>query len=117
MGMPLHIIITGIPMAIMELIASQESFISSMEPASTGITRQIIPSLPISHVIRAIIGMRMGIIMGIIPPMPIIGIMGIIPPIIGIIPPPIICIGFMPIMGITPFIIGFIIPGCIGMGV
>ena len=30
MGMPLHIIIIGIPMDIMELIASQQSFIISI---------------------------------------------------------------------------------------
>ncbi|ATB32177.1 hypothetical protein MEBOL_005653 [Melittangium boletus DSM 14713] len=99
MGMPLHIIIIGIPMAIMEFIASQQSFIISICPASMGIIRQIIPSLPISHVIRLIMGMRiiMGIIMGI---PPIMGFM----PIIGM--PPIM--GFMPIIGmpIMPPIIG-----------
>ncbi|AKJ02106.1 Hypothetical protein AA314_03732 [Archangium gephyra] len=89
MGMPLHIIIIGIPMAIMEFIASQHSFIISIWPASMGIIRHIMPSLPISQVIRAIIGMR--IIMGIIIGMPpIIGFMPIMPPIIG----------FMPIIGI-----------------
>ncbi len=92
MGMPLHIIIIGIPMDIMEFIASQQSFIISMEPCSVGIILHIMPSLVISQVIRHIIGMRMGIIIGIMPPIPIIMgfipimpfIMGIIPPIIGI---------------------------------
>ncbi|OJH41135.1 hypothetical protein BON30_09595 [Cystobacter ferrugineus] len=79
MGMPLHIIIIGIPMAIMEFIASQQSFIMSICDGSMGIIRHIMPSLPISIVIRHIIGMR--IIMGIIIGMPPI-------------------IGFMPIIGI-----------------
>ena len=56
MGMPLHIIIIGIPMDIMEFIASQQSFIISIWPGSMGIIRHIMPSLPISHVMRAIIG-------------------------------------------------------------
>ncbi|WP_434389005.1 hypothetical protein [Melittangium boletus] len=123
MGMPLHIIIIGIPMAIMEFIASQQSFIISICAASMGIMRHIMPSLPISHVIFAIMGMRiiMGIIMGMPPIMGFIPIMGmppIMPPIIGMPPimgmppmPPIIGIWFMPIiMGFIP-----IMPPIIGI--
>jgi hypothetical protein len=109
-GMPLHISIIGIPMAIIEFRASQHSFIISICDCSIGVIRQTIPSLAISQLIRAIIGPR--IIMGIIIGMPIIG-MGIpIPPIIGMgIPiPPIIGMGIPipPIIGIIP---GPIIPG------
>jgi hypothetical protein len=76
MGIPLHIIITGIPIASMEFMASQASFIISMLPPSMGIILQTIPSFPISKDIRQV-SMRviMGIIIG---PMPIP-----MPPIIG----------------------------------
>jgi hypothetical protein len=56
MGMPLHIIIIGAPIAIMEFMASQHSFIIAMSCPSMGIILQTMPSLVISHVMRAIIG-------------------------------------------------------------
>jgi hypothetical protein len=69
MGIPPHIIIIGMPMAIIFIMASQRSFIMSMLMPSMGIILQIMPSLPISMVIRHII--MPGIMPGI---MPIIGI-------------------------------------------
>jgi hypothetical protein len=98
--------VQGMPMAIIELMASEHSFSISMLVPSIGIILQTMPSFPISQVMRTIIGriIGMGIIIGI--GMPIIPlIMGFI---IGIgMPMPII--GFMPIM---PFIIGI---DCMGM--
>jgi hypothetical protein len=89
-GMPLHIIMHGIPMLIMDIIISQQFFIMSICEASIGVILQTMPSLVISQLMRQVI-------MGIgIPP-----IIGIMPFIIGI--PPII--GIMPFIGI-PFIIG-----------
>ncbi|WP_236606742.1 hypothetical protein [Sandaracinus amylolyticus] len=99
MGMPLHDIMHGIPIAIMPFIISQHAFIASICEASIGIMRQTMPSLVISQVIRHCI-------IGIIMP----GIIGIMPFIIGIMP---FIIG-MPIIGIMPFIIG-IMPFIIGM--
>jgi hypothetical protein len=97
-GMPPHIIMHGIPLAIIDVIIVIRSFIISIIEGSIGIILQIMPSLPISQVILHIIGIM---------PMPIIGIciiMGM-PIIIGFMPMPII-IGF--IMGFIPIIIGFI---------
>jgi hypothetical protein len=107
-GMPFIIIIIGMPIAIIEFMASQHSRIMSIDMPSIGMHFIIMPSLPISHVVRAIIIGR--IIMG-------IGIIIGMPFIIGFIMP---IIGFMPfIMGmpIMPFIIGiwFIMPFIIGM--
>lgn len=119
-GMPLHIITHGAPIAIIERIASQHSFIISICPLSIGVILHIMPSLPISQVMRHIM-LIMGIIacmpvpiIGIIPGMPIMGI-----PIIGIAPG-------MPVMGVIaapgdmgmadigmPVPIIGIIPGCI----
>ena len=97
-GMLPHIIIIGIPVAIIFAMASQRSFIISMEMPSAGIILQIIPSFAISQDILHIIGAAPGImpIMGM--PMP----MFIIPGIIG-----------MP-MFIIPGMPMFIIPGIIG---
>jgi hypothetical protein len=124
-GMPLHISMIGIPMAIIEFRASQHSFIISICDCSIGVIRQTIPSLAISQLIRAIIGPR--IIMGIIIGMPIIGMgipippiigMGIpIPPIIGIIPGPIIPgipIPIIPGIPMPPIIPGIPIPIMLG---
>jgi hypothetical protein len=98
-GMPPHIIITGAPMAIMEFMASQRSFMRDIIEASVGIIFIIMPSFVISQDILHI----MGIIMPIIMPF-IIGI--IMPFIIGM---PFIIDGIMPfIMGIMPFIMGII---------
>jgi hypothetical protein len=124
-GMPPHIIIIGAPMLIMDIIASQRSFIFGIIALSIGIIFTIMPSAVISHVILHIIGIMpcciMGIIIGIMPIM--FGIMpGIIPPIgiimPGIIPPIGIMPGMPPIMfGIPPFMgfIGMFIIGFIGM--
>jgi hypothetical protein len=107
-GMPPHIIIIGMPAAIMAIMRWQASLNMSIDMPSPGMTLQVMASPLMSQVIF-IIGTGIGImpaIMGIMPG--IIGIMpGIIPlPIIGIMPPP--------IMGIIPFIIG-IMPPIIGM--
>jgi hypothetical protein len=116
-GMPPHIIIIGAPMAIIDCMASQRSFMRGIIDASVGIIFIIMPSLVISHVILHIIGIMPGIIIGIIMPMPpimpfIIG-MPIMPFIMGIMPMPfimpfIIGIMFMLFIGIEPipFIIG-----------
>jgi hypothetical protein len=93
---PSHVIIVGIPIAIIFIIDSHRSRSASMPPLSIGMSLHTIPSLPISMVIRQS--------MGIVPMPDIIGIM----PIPGIIPMPGI-IGI--IMGIPmPDIIGIIIP-------
>lgn len=70
-GIPPHITITGIPIAIIALMAEQRSLIIVIWAASVGIILQTMPSLVISAVIRHIIGIGiiMGIIIGI--PMPI----------------------------------------------
>ena len=111
-GMPPHIIMHGIPFCIIDIIMFMRSFIISICEGSMGIIRQIIPSLPISHVILHIIGIMpvIGIIIGIGIGMPIImfGIgdgapqKPIIGPVAGI-------VWFMPIIGIICcmwFIIG-----------
>ena len=91
-GIPPHIIMAGMPMAIMPLIISQQPFIISICAGSIGIILQTMPSLVISMVIRHIMG-RMPIIMG----------MGI---------------GIMPGIGLIPFIMEPIMPGIIiGMGI
>ncbi len=108
-GMVPHIIIIGAPIAIIELIASQRSFIRAIIAGSVGIIFITMPSFVISHDILhgiGIIAPVMGIIIGIMPF--IIGIGFIMPFIIGI----------MPFIIGTPFAIGigFIMPFIIGMG-
>ena len=113
--MPPHIIIIGAPMAIIELMASQRSFMRGIIDDSIGIIFIIMPSFVISQDILHMIGIIpppiMGIIIGIIMPFIIgmfigiiIGIMPPMPPIIGMLP-----IGMLPI-GIpiidAPLIIG-----------
>lgn len=111
-GMPPHIIIIGAPIAIIDCMASQRSFMRGIIDASVGIIFMTMPSFVISQDIEHIIGIMPLIIIGIIAmPMPGIMpfiIMGIMPmPIIdGIIMPFIPCIPFMPLM---PFIIGMFI--------
>ncbi len=97
-GMPPHIIIIGAPMAIIEFMASQRSFMRGIIDASAGVIFIVMPSFVISQDILHIIGIMPLIIMGIIMPMPpIMGMPIIMPFIIGIM--------FMPFM---PFIIGII---------
>ena len=99
--MPLHIIMQGMPIAIMLFIMSQQSFIFAMSP-SMGMHFIIMPSLPISQVILHIMGIIIGIMF----------IIGIMPFIIGFMP--FIIIGFiMPFIGIMPFIICGIMLGII----
>ena len=109
-GMPPHIIIIGAPMAIIDCMASQRSFMRGIIDASVGIIFIIMPSLVISQVILHIIGIMPMPIIGIIIGMPIwfiiIGFMPIID-IMGIM----FIIGFMPIIGFMLFIIG------IGIGI
>ena len=50
-GIPPHITIIGIPIAIFFIIISQRSFIISMLVPSMGVILQVIPSFPISMVI------------------------------------------------------------------
>ncbi len=111
-GMPPHIIIIGIPIAIIAFIASQRSVMRAIIDGSIGIIFMTMPSFVISQDIRHVIGiippLIIGIIIGIIMPLPIM------PPIIGIIPPPII--GFI-IMGIIPPPIPPPIMGFIAMGI
>jgi hypothetical protein len=96
--MPPQLIIMGMPIAIIEFMALQRSVIMSMSmPPSIGIMVMTMPCLVIVQVMRAIIGIDIGIIIG----MPIPIIIGFMPPII---------IGFMP-----PIIMGFIMPFIIGM--
>ena len=83
-GIPPHIIMQGMPAAIIRVMASQRSFIMSIDMPSAGIILQTMPSFPISKDIRHIIAAP-----GIMP-------MPIMPIICGIIPG-IIC-GIMPIM-------------------
>lgn len=80
-GMPFIIIMQGMPIAIIEFIASQHSRIMSIDMPSIGIILHIMPSFPISQVILAIMGRIIGIIIGM--PMPIM--LPIMPFIIGII--------------------------------
>ena len=90
-GMPPHIIIIGAPMAIIELMASQRSFMRGIIDASVGIIFIIMPSFVISQDILHIIG----IIMPFMPIMPIMGFIPIMPIIMGF-----IIIGIGIIMGI-----------------
>jgi len=109
-----HIVIMGMPMPIMFIIFMQASAnIFASMPAFGVISQRMAPvgiiSQDISHII-------IGIIMGIPPIMPFIGMppIGIMPFIMGM--PPIIpfimgimpFIGIPPIIGIMPFIIGII---------
>lgn len=113
-GIPPHVIIIGAPMAIIELMASQRSFMRDIIDASVGIIFMTIPSFVISQDILQVMGIMlliiMGIIMGIMPIMPPYGIplmgmpvvmafiMGVMPPVIGImggIIDGIICIGML----------------------
>jgi len=119
-GMPPHIIIIGAPMAIIDCMASQRSFMRGIIDESVGIIFIIMPSFVISQDILHIIGIMPPIIIGIIMPMPpIMPFIGIMPFIIGIMPMPIIwgiimpfiigiMFGIMLFMGIEPipFIIG-----------
>ena len=119
-GMPPHIIIIGAPMAIIDCMASQRSFMRGIIEGSIGIIFIIMPSFVISQDILHIIGIMPLIIMGIIMPMPpIIGIMPFMPFIIGIMPFIVGIIGIMPFMpfiiGIMPFIPPFML--FIGMGI
>jgi hypothetical protein len=102
-GMPPHIIIIGAPMAIIDCMASQRSFMRGIIDASVGIIFIIMPSFVISQDILHIIGIMPDIIIGIIMPPIMPFIMGmpfiIMPFIMGIMPMPII-------WGIMPFIIG-----------
>ena len=97
-GMPLHIIIIGAPMAIIDCMASQRSFMRGIIEASVGIIFMTMPSFVISQDILQFIGI-------IIMPFIIIGIMPIMPFIIGI----------MPIPFIMPIICGIIMPFIIGI--
>lgn len=80
MGMPLQVIIMGIPMPIMVIMRVQQSFIMSMVMPAMGFMVQTMPSAVISQVMVLVIT---GIIMGMPPMVPpimgicIIGIMGI----------------------------------------
>jgi hypothetical protein len=69
-GMPPHVISIGAPIAIIELIASQRSFMRDIIDGSVGMTFIIMPSFVISQDILHGIGIIIGIIMGIIPIMP-----------------------------------------------
>ncbi|MDB4993936.1 MAG: hypothetical protein JWM74_1368 [Myxococcaceae bacterium] len=102
MGIPLHMTMQGMPMLIMRIIMSQRSFIMSIVMPSIGIIFMVMPSFVISQDILHIMG---GIIMGIIPFMPIMfGIM------FGIMP-------FMPFMPFIGIIIGIIMGMGMGMGI
>jgi hypothetical protein len=114
-GMPPHDIIIGAPMAIIELMASQRSFMRGIIAGSVGIIFIIMPSFVISQDILHVIGIMpviiMGIIIGIMPIMPPIGV----PPIIGMPIMPGIIIGMDPI-GIMPAIIGMLPIGMLLIG-
>ena len=99
-GMPPHIIIIGMPALIIVITRWQHSLNISIDMPSPGIILHIMVLPDISQDIF-IIGTGIGIMPDII---------GIIPPIMGM--PPII--GIPPIMGIMPDIIG-IMPDIIGM--
>jgi hypothetical protein len=112
-GMPLQLIIIGMPIAIIAFMALQRSAMPSMPPPSMGIIRHVIPSFVISKVIRHIIGIAMGIIpIGIMPGI-IPFIMGMPPIIPGIIP--LIMPGMPPIIPGMPVMPGIIPP--IGIGI
>jgi hypothetical protein len=107
-GMPPHIIIIGMPIAIMLIMRLQQSMNMSFDMPSMGIIRQVMPSGVMSQLMRHIIGAGIMPIIGIVPP--IIMCIGIMPPIIGfiigipdiidgIMPPPMgICIGIIPVI-------------------
>lgn len=87
--MPPHAIIIGMPLPIMVHMVWQHCMNMSFMAGSIGIISQVMP-------VGVIVQVVLHIIIGIMPPMPVIGfIMGFIP-------------GIMPI-GIIAFIIGFII--------
>jgi hypothetical protein len=125
MGIPPHIMVMGMPVAIIFIIISQRSLSISIDMPSGGVILHIIPSLVISQLILHIMGMPMpcimpGIIMGMLimgMPIPDI-IMGMpMPDIIMGIPMPGIIMG-MPIMGIPmPCIMPGIIMGMPIMGI
>ena len=73
-GVPPHIIIIGAPMAIIDCMASQRSFMRGIIDASVGIIFMTMPSFVISHVILHIIGIMPLIIIGIMF-MPFIGML------------------------------------------
>ena len=79
MGIVPHIIVIGMPMPIIDCMASQRSFMRAIIDGSVGIIFMTMPSFVISQDILHIIGIMPGII---IPP--------IMPFIIGIMPMPII---------------------------
>jgi hypothetical protein len=108
MVMPPHVIVMGMPMAIIFVMASQRSRIISRVVPSMGATLQVMPSLPISRVARHITTGIMPIMLGIIMP----GIIGIMPGIIEPIMPGIIMPG---IIGIMPGIIEPIMLGIMGI--
>jgi hypothetical protein len=98
-GMPGHIIIAGMPMAIIDIMRSQYSFIMSIGMPSIGFMVQTMPAGVISHVIwHIIIGIGIGIPS--MPPIIDIGDIGmpIMLPIMGI------------ILDIMPGIIGIMLP-------
>jgi len=121
-GIPLHIIIIGMPIVIIVVMRSHIAFIMSMVMPAVGIILQTMPSAVISQVIAQ---HGVGIIIGIIMPLFIIGmvipfIMGmVIPFIIGIVIPFIIGMGMPFIIGIVmPFIIGIcIMVGIVSVGI
>jgi hypothetical protein len=99
---PPQLTIIGVPADIIFIMDSQRSRSVSMLVPSSGIILQIMPSLPISMVILHIMGMP---IIGIIP---IMGIIIMLPIMLGIIMP--IRLGAMPIMlGVMPIMLGIII--------
>ena len=78
--MPPHIIIIGAPIAIIDCMASQRSFMRGIIDESVGIIFIIMPSFVISQDILHIIGIMPLIIIGIIMPFIIMpGIIGIMP--------------------------------------
>ncbi len=85
MGMPPHAIIIGIPDFIMAIMRLQHSAnISADMPAIGIISQTILPSFMAQVIVHIIMGIGIGII---------IGIMGMLLPIIGIMPP--IIMGFI----------------------
>jgi hypothetical protein len=114
MPIPPHIIIIGMPEFIISIMRRHMSMNISWDMPSIGIIWQVMPDFVISHfTLPIIIGIIMPFIIGIMLPgmPPIMGMdigIGIMPPIMGIIPPIMgICIGIMPpIMGICIGIIG-----------
>jgi len=94
-GIPLHIIVIGMPIVIIVVMRSHIAFIMSMVMPAVGIILQTMPSAVISQVIAQ---HGVGIIIGIIMPLFIIGM--VMPFIIGI---------------IIPFIMGMVMPFIIGI--